>query len=256
MDYATVSERGRRSTLEDTHVVIPNFHKRGCVFAAVYDGHRGSEVADYAASHLHNKHFLKEIKRGVPTKTAFRRAYLKTSMEAKRMVPDHLLCGSTAATAYLCGNNIVYAWAGDSRIVVVGNKKAVSLTTDHRPTTISKNEWERIKAAGGIMDDQGIWLKGYVLGVTRVLGDYSFQSVGATPDPETGSYRVKQGDRFLILACDGLWDVVDTEELPELIDKSKNAKEVAETLSCVALKQRGTTDNVTIVAVSLCSKGA
>ena len=90
-------------------------------------------------------------------------------------------------------------------------------TTDHKPW--DKVELERIKGAGGYVMD------GRVMGglaVSRALGDYEYKAVdgkGPTEQPVsaepevTAKERAHQEDQFVVLACDGVWDVMDNEEL-------------------------------------------
>lgn len=62
--------------------------------------------------------------------------------------------------------------------------------------------------------------------------------------------EVNEGDEFLIIACDGLWDVCEDQEAVDLIKNIKDAKTASETLCSHAIRN-GTCDNVTVMVVML-----
>jgi serine/threonine protein phosphatase PrpC len=160
---------------------------------------------------------------------------------------------------------ITTANVGDSRIVL-GQRPpnhpfaepalAIRLTVDHR--TDDPLEVARIEQAGGFL------FKGRVCGVlavTRSLGDQILKPY-VTAHPAVREIGVRaaatadhNNNSFLIVACDGLWDVMTDQEAVQLVesycgnDKSKQAT-VADCLVAEALR-RGTADNVTAVVVWL-----
>lgn len=132
------------------------------------------------------------------------------------------------------------------------------LTTDHR--ACDPDEVARIEAAGGFV------LKNRVLGVlavTRSMGDHGLKEfVIARPDVKEVTLELN-GEGFIILACDGLWDVMEDEEAVGLVkkwvdggrrkteeEKKIRKKKVAQMLIDEALR-RGTTDNVTVIVAWL-----
>lgn len=116
--------------------------------------------------------------------------------------------------------------AGDARAVVscthkTDNKKAYRLTHDHRADDPA--EIKRIQEAGGFV------LKNRVLGilaVARSLGDNNMkefvickpfvQSIEIEIDPD---YDTRKNEIFIIVACDGLWDVMDDQEAVDMVRK-------------------------------------
>lgn len=128
---------------------------------------------------------------------------------------DH--SGSTALVAVVAGPTVYVANAGDSRAVVGRRGRAIPLSRDHRG--LNHDERARIESLGGYICSDG-FLMGE-LGVTRALGDWHLEGLkaagAASADlrlsnvPEVDVYSVHDDDDFLILACDGFWDVVSNE---------------------------------------------
>ncbi|EAU91655.2 Ptc1p [Coprinopsis cinerea okayama7 len=132
--------------------------------------------------------------------------------------------------------------AGDARGVLCRAGKAIRLTYDHKGS--DKQEAKRITDAGGFVMSGRV---NGVLAVTRSLGDASMKEfvVGA---PYTTETELCEEDEFLILACDGLWDITNDQAAVELVRDIEDAQVASETLLKHALSQH-TTDNVTVIVV-------
>jgi len=90
------------------------------------------------------------------------------------------------------------------------------------------------------------------LGVSRAFGDASLKKY-VTAEPEVTSFPLTVGDDFLILACDGLWDVVDNDAVAKIVrskTSSQGIKEAAQALTSYAVRC-GSNDNVTVIVVQL-----
>ncbi|KAI0087998.1 protein serine/threonine phosphatase 2C [Irpex rosettiformis] len=132
--------------------------------------------------------------------------------------------------------------AGDARGVLCRAGKAVRLTYDHKGT--DKQEAKRIMDAGGFVMSGRV---NGVLAVTRALGDSSMKEfvVGA---PYTTETDLTEEDEFIILACDGLWDVVEDQGAVDLVRAIADPKKAADELLDHAYKNYST-DNVTVIIV-------
>ncbi|CAL1707158.1 unnamed protein product [Somion occarium] len=132
--------------------------------------------------------------------------------------------------------------AGDARAVLCRAGKAVRLTYDHKGS--DKQEAKRIMDAGGFV--MGGRVNG-VLAVTRSLGDSSMKEfvVGA---PYTTETELTEEDEFLILACDGLWDVVEDQAAVQLVRDTADPRKAAEDLLDHAYRKYST-DNVTVLVI-------
>uniref|UniRef100_A0A2P2JR23 Phophatase 2C protein n=1 Tax=Rhizophora mucronata TaxID=61149 RepID=A0A2P2JR23_RHIMU len=176
--------------------------------------------------------------------------------------------GSTAVVALVCSSHIIVANCGDSRAVLFRGKESMALSIDHKPNR--EDEYVRIEASGGkVIQWNGHRVFG-VLAMSRSIGDrYLKPSVIA--DPEVTFVARAREDECLIIATDGLWDVMTSNEACEvarrriLLWHKKNgvtslsergngidpaAQAAADYLSTLAL-QRGSDDNISVIVVDL-----
>ena len=139
-------------------------------------------------------------------------------------MPDNLVCtaeipdtsGCTATIVVITPSLIVCANAGDSRCVLASGSEAIAMSNDHKP--YNELERQRIIAAGGFVCGHGRICGN--LAVSRGFGDFEFKRRDdldasqqmVTCEPEITIHVRKLEDGILIIACDGLWDVVDNYE--------------------------------------------
>lgn len=225
-----------------------------CFFFGVFDGHGGKHCAEYCADHL-AKNIMARLRDR--TKTASDEVAMKTALLGGFKQTEHNfihkakrssdMSGSTACTMVVFGPDeqmrlrLFMANLGDSRAVLgkLGGK-AVRLTEDHKPNL--KEEKRRVDAAGGsVAEVAGIWrvilpaerrLPGTTVGlaVSRAFGDKEFKSykgadiVGA--EPEVTVHEVDwDADEFVILASDGIWDVLSDREAVRIVQQSLRQKQ-------------------------------
>uniref|UniRef100_A0A0D9WH97 protein-serine/threonine phosphatase n=1 Tax=Leersia perrieri TaxID=77586 RepID=A0A0D9WH97_9ORYZ len=126
--------------------------------------------------------------------------------------PDHV--GSTAVVAVVGPTRVVVANSGDSRAVLCRAGVPVPLSVDHKPDR--PDELERIKSAGGrVIYWDGARVLG-VLAMSRAIGD-GYLKPYVTSEPEVTVTERSDDDECLILASDGLWDVVTNEMACEVV---------------------------------------
>lgn len=247
MQTAVVSEQGRRWSMEDTHFLDLDFAGRGWVFGGVYDGHAGYEAADYAARHLHQR-FLDRLEKGNDPRAAFEGAYEAISAELA-----HQTSGTTAVAFLLRGSELTVSNAGDSRALLVGRHRVVQLTEDHRLD--NPNERERVIQTGAEIDYPYVMRGLDGLMPTRSLGDPHFEDVGIISMPFIAQCRVQEGeDICLLVACDGLFDVMSNEEAADLARMHRDPEEMVESLKREVLHVRRGTDNLTLIALAFTSE--
>ncbi|KAG5048341.1 hypothetical protein JHK85_009444 [Glycine max] len=121
----------------------------------------------------------------------------------------------------------------------------IAVSRDHKPD--QTDERQRIEEAGGFVMWAGTWRVGGVLAVSRAFGDRLLKQY-VVADPEIQEEKVDSSLEFLILASDGLWDVVSNEEAVAMIKPIEDAEEAAKRLMQEAY-QRGSADNITCVVV-------
>jgi len=232
-----VSDIGLRRTMEDRHVV--EIRPEIGLFGGVYDGHGGLEAAEIVAASLHQA-FFEALDAGLRPIEAFRQAY--RSVEERLEGMDS---GSTAATIFFRKDELHFAHVGDAEILLVG-AGGIPLTRPHRVDDPS--ERSRIITAGGQVEG-GYVVRGLRgLMPTRSFGDRHFRSIGVMAVPTVGERRLSADDRFLVVACDGLFDVCGGDEIARILLKSSGAREGGEALRDEVLA-RGGTDNLTILVI-------
>jgi protein phosphatase PTC1 len=132
---------------------------------------------------------------------------------------------------------------GDSRAVLFRNGTAVRLSYDHKGSDII--EQQRVKDAGGfVLNDR---VNG-MLAITRALGDAEMKDFIAGRPYTTETIMDRSEDEFLILACDGLWDVCGDQEACEYIKDVEDPQKAAEMLIEYAIKN-DSYDNLSVLVV-------
>ena len=228
-ETASGAMQGWRSTMEDAHVTNLAF-AADTAFCGVFDGHAGdkcSALCRVALPALAKKHYdTKKPDFGLTT------AYAELDESLRTKVTDN--SGSTAVAVIVDKEKIVCANVGDSRAVLCRGGKAVALSRDHKPDL--PDECERIKQAGGTVENNRV---NGNLAMSRAIGDYSYkdkpelsadkQKVIAVPEITTLSREPT--DEFVVLACDGIFDVMSSEELVALV-KQKFAEGMSLKATC------------------------
>ncbi|KAI9837315.1 MAG: hypothetical protein M1819_000389 [Sarea resinae] len=163
---------------------------------------------------------------------------------SQTMLPIHASLQDSASR-----QRVLYtANVGDARIVLCRNGKALRLSYDHKGS--DENEGKRVANAGGLILNNRV---NGVLAVTRALGDAYMKDL-VTGHPYTTETVVQPDiDEFLILACDGLWDVCSDQEAVDLIRNTTDPQAASKQLVDHALS-RFSTDNLSCMVVRFDSK--
>jgi adenylate cyclase len=230
---------GRRATMEDC-VVLRTYSDSAFLFG-VFDGHGGSTASTTAAHCLEEEVRLRIIESVVPNVAqAFAGCFTAVNRKLALLdVPD----GCTAAVAFVYEDIVYAAGVGDSRIVRVRQSKCKRLTVDAKPTV--RPEYQRLREAGLVINAEG--RVGGKLGVARALGDFSCGD-GIFVEPDVKAFHIKESDDAVVVACDGLWDMVSDEDAAEIVRKGETAADAAVALKNVAFAL-GSLDNITVIVV-------
>ncbi|KAL5228073.1 hypothetical protein ABZP36_016338 [Zizania latifolia] len=235
--FGTTSVCGRRREMEDAVSIrsdfLPGSSKHH--FYGVFDGHGCSHVATTCQDRMHevvaeehNKARSGEVAAwkdvmersfarmdGEVANWASTRSCDEPACRCEQQMPsrcDHV--GSTAVVAVVSPTEVIVANAGDSRAIISRAGAPVALSVDHKPDR--PDELERIEAAGGrVIYWDGARVLG-VLAMSRAIGD-GYLKPYVTSEPEVTVTERTDDDECLILASDGLWDVVTNEMACEVV---------------------------------------
>jgi len=263
--YGMSAMQGWRVDMEDAHTLVkamPGMPDSS--FFAVFDGHGGSLAARYSAENLlDHLTATSEFQEGKDPETIGR------AMKAAHFAIDETLrtlpavangddrSGCTAVHAVISPTHIIVSNTGDSRSIL-GRRpnETVAMSEDHKP--YDAPEQERIEAAGGTVTMRRV---NGDLAVSRALGDFDYkrrsdlpaaaQQVSAEPD-----IRIEErspDDEFLVIACDGIWDVMTNDECCGFVRELLNDGEsdcglICEELLDVCL-MKNSRDNMSAVVI-------
>ncbi|XP_074281209.1 putative protein phosphatase 2C 27 [Silene latifolia] len=260
------SDIGGRNYMEDTHVCIADLaqnygHKQdneeAVSFYGVFDGHGGHAAAQFVRDHLpkvifEDAEFPSELEKVVT------RSFMEidAALAQSWSVGSSQSSGTTAITAMIFGRSLLVANAGDSRAVLSRRGLALEMSKDHRP--FCRNERTRVEALGAYVEDG--YLNGQ-LAVTRALGDWHLDGMKQkdgndgplSAEPELKLITLSKEDEFLIIGCDGIWDVFSNQNAVDFarrrLQKHNDIKLCCKEMVEEAIK-RGAMDNLTVVMIS------
>lgn len=245
--YASSEMQGWRNTMEDAKIVNLNLDTDTMLFG-VFDGHGGKEVAEFVSKHfcieLINCRAYRAGNYEQALKDTFMRMdeLLRTTEGlceviriAKKLPDDHpvqpdprmMVAGCTSVVALIHENTLFVANAGDSRCVLNREGTAIDLSTDHKPNLPA--EYDRITKAGGSVSDGRIMGN---LNLSRSIGDLDYKDNSSLPQkdqmitayPEIRIEYLTHKDQFLVLACDGVWDMLTSQNCINLISTLKSSQ--------------------------------
>ena len=286
----SAERKGRRPTMEDALVMFdalpapPAYEPywRRVSFYAVFDGHAGPEASAYCKVHMH-RHLLSYLQKAVDSRSdssseggsgsssdavsvveiasALTEAFAVT--DSAFLESSNSSAGTTAITAIVTPSHCIVGNCGDSRAYIWRNGKALRMSCDHKPDRM--DEAARITAAGGWVSHGRVL---HTLAVSRALGDRDFKlhprsAAASLPftaplvsaEPELRVSRVFEGDE-LLLACDGLWDVMTPEMAFEFLHSHgglENPTRACQLLCQAADEEYHSADNISAVYVRLSS---
>lgn len=223
---------GWRTSQEDSHVV--HLDENRTIFA-VFDGHGGASVSAYAGEHLIR--VADEFALGPEAEDKlFQEFVIKLDAEIKNSDIPSDDAGATSVISFMFpvpsdgDGKKKYCFkvcnSGDSRCVCTASGEILA-TKDHKP--MDTDERNRVMAAGGHVANNRVMGD---LALSRALGDYRYKRGNCAPEdqiitcyPDIYTWYLKEGDKFC-LACDGIFDVKENDELVEFINSNIDIAEV------------------------------
>lgn len=234
------TKQGMRHTMED-HIVVDTTER----LYAVFDGHSGDKAAAFAEENF--VAFWKEHEQEPDRSERLRKTLVQLEsrfMDQVRGTED--ISGTTAAAVHIHDGIIYSAHLGDSRVVLQRSETAVDLTKDHKPNR--PDEKKRIEDLGGSVIHYGVWRVNGGLAVSRAIGDQQLKPF-VSAEPEVSTHLIQPEDKCLILATDGLWDEISSQEAVTQVLKSK--KNYSQALQALLKDAVSFQDNTSIILVAL-----
>ncbi len=231
-----VAHKGQKSYQQDTCVVMTEFRAGAeaspkepsrCAYFAVFDGLNGDYCTTYLRDTLHTtlaRELATYLRKDDMTalemmQRALLQAFLKTDRELLAQInaekPPIPVDGACGTVALVRGARCWLASVGDTKAVLgrrhsrrLNEIRSIRLTTDHSPMVLS--ERKRIEGYFGYVDAEGRVMG--QLAVSRAFGDYRTKKFGVIAQPSLSKFTICRLDEFLIIASDGLWNVISPEE--------------------------------------------
>jgi serine/threonine protein phosphatase PrpC len=263
MDYEMkihyTSVTGRRETNEDMHTILLNINNEDkkinpINLLGIYDGHGGGSVSKYLSKNIPS--YYCNLKIQPPFSKDYHNLTFETIQQKLLSSKIGYSMGST------CLLNIMYKYKndihmnivnlGDSRLAIVyKNGTTIPITNDHKPD--DELEAERINKMGGdvYLDTEGVCRVGD-LSLSRSFGDED-NAPYISQKPDVYYKKLCEETKYIVMGCDGLWDVIQNDEMFELLETLKKKKYNENLASCLANEclKRGGTDNISIIIVEI-----
>ncbi|CAA0825395.1 Probable protein phosphatase 2C 28 [Striga hermonthica] len=221
-----------------------NGHELGLY--AIFDGHSGRQVAEYLKNNLFDN-ILNEPEFWTNPEEAIKRVFIATD----NYILENVVCsagrgGSTALAAILIDKTkLILANVGDSRAVLCSKGNVKQVTVDHEPM----REKKLVESKGGFVSNKpgNVPRVDGQLAMTRAFGDEKVKQ-HITVEPDVTIEKIDEDTDYIILASDGLWKVLSSEEAVDCIQGLKDEQEAAEKLIKEALS-RESKDDISCVVV-------
>ena len=233
---------------QDNYFIYKNFmNKKDYIYMSVCDGHgvEGHFVSDFIketlpydmSENLKNMNIITEDEK---EKNKIYQIIKETFIIANEKLVDNeeinsLFSGSTCVSVIYTPEKLIVPNIGDSRAVLgrLINKenneyKAINLSRDHKPT--EKDEAQRIiendgriqpfTEEGEFVGPERVWIKEEDvpgLAMTRSFGDRVAATVGVMSEPEIKEFDFDENDKFMIIASDGIWEFISSQECVNFI---------------------------------------
>ena len=230
---------------QDNYFIFKNFaDQKDYIYLSVCDGHgvEGHFVSEFIKEVL--PYYMSENLKGKNILTDTKNVHQIISdifVMVNNLLVDNesinsLFSGSTCVSVIYTPERLIVPNIGDSRAVLgrydsnTKTYKAIDLSRDHKPT--EKDEAKRIidndgriqpfTEEGEFVGPQRVWIKDEEvpgLAMTRSFGDRVAATVGVMSEPEIKEFNFEEGDKFMIIASDGIWEFISSQECVEIVSK-------------------------------------
>eukprot|EP00980_Cylindrotheca_fusiformis_P012348 scaffold3031_cov102-Cylindrotheca_fusiformis.AAC.8 len=228
----------------------------------VLDGHgtHGHELSDYFAASLPSE-FLKQLNNSAPSYTELERRIenlagfkldtnANTEFETALIHAFHgthwnamsnpdLKTGRNGATCIVCciekeTKSCSVAFVGDSRAICI-RKDGIHVVAEETAVNLP-HERQRIENGEGSIRGKNVFYGPVGIAMTRALGDAVLLRAGVVPTPVVNTFQLSDGD-VLVLATDGVWDVLTNQDVRVIIENHGKAHDASEAIASEARKR-------------------
>eukprot|EP01083_Nonionella_stella_P227159 806184_1 len=261
IEHGHCSKQGIRPTMEDQVVVESPFLVYGSKCTSgnlsiygVFDGHGGRQCAEYCATNL-----CETLTKYLLSETTVDSAFNLCISELDERTIEYSKDASGSTCCIILIDNIKYDLfccnVGDSRSILINKNctKHKQLSIEHKPEY--PIEKQRIENANGWVTFGRVC---GILAVSRSLGDkdfkYEIENLIISKPDITHHKLILDEDKYIILACDGLYDVFTNEQCTEWINNNNNnnnMQQITDKICHDAIHVRKSKDNVSVLILRI-----
>lgn len=259
--------QGIRPTMEDAHLVTMLTITVNGIFHAIplygiFDGHGGADCANFLANNLGpylSSHLQQSLAQATTPQeedaaifNALKLAFVNLGAQYQKL--HNVEGGSTANIAFIYKNQLWVANVGDTRAILIINGIPIALSEDAKPA-LEKYKQGVENRHGTVIEINGIARVEGNLAVARAVGHSEVYS-GINPRPKIIKFSLDQLPKdkpvFLLIACDGLWDVASSNQVAKTVNDlaQKPPAEITGTLVRKGFAA-GSQDNISTLIVPL-----
>ena len=238
-------------TMEDKGRSIENFNNdKNQILFELFDGHGGVSISHYLQNNFDRvyRKNLKLFKNDY--ENCFKTTFKELDMEIKKL--DLVSMGSTACIIHIIKESpsklVVHcANCGDTRASLISPMKFKRLSYDHRAD--DEEEKRRVQNSGGTIINNRVM---GALMLSRAFGDFELKSFGVKCEPYYSYTEIdlNEKNQFVILACDGVWDLNTESDFQQLIMFCNDSEMLCSTIIKNTLR-KDAWDNLSVFAIKL-----
>jgi protein phosphatase PTC1 len=246
-----------RKEMEDFHYIKALLSKKlSCSYFGLFDGHSGKEVGMYLMENLH-KIIHQKIKENndIENIDNLKNIVISSFEQIDQEINSKNFKNETGSTGTVLllfkdknsplGKSLLCANVGDSKAYLITKKEMILITKDHK--CCDANEVKRIRDSGGIVFRERVF---GTLMLTRSFGDKEMKKYGVLSTPDIFMKNIDTEDIFVVIASDGVWDVVEENEILKMSQGSISSNDFSKKIINLA-KERDTHDNISCIVIKL-----
>ena len=240
-----------RNYMEDKGKSILNFNddpKK--ILFCLFDGHGGDSVSNFLQKNFaqYMKKYLKKQELDEEEDLDFEELFKEIDEKLKEQ--KYYQIGSTATIIYIIeeeeNKKILYCVnIGDTRCILTQTNGSRKLSYDDLAT--DKKEFDRINNEGGYIFNGRVCGK---LMLSRAFGDWEQKTSGVISCPHITKIEIDENCKYVIIASDGVWDVLDDLDVYSLSLKTESSKELCHKIIDKSLEE-GSEDNISCFVIKL-----